>query len=130
MVGLEYFFDPLLSHPFDKVGYLLAFILSFAGIPLGVFVGKTATTGQHHSLGYVVFRWYKANRPALASCFLAHQLINLRVILFKGINHISFFLKCSCSDCFGISKRRIIRLDLFIAKPKFLYKKYLSVDKF
>ena len=93
MVGLEYFFDPVLSHPFDKVGYLLALVVSFAGITFGVFICKAASTGQHDGLGYIVLRGDEANGAALACRLLPHQLINLRVILLKSIYHISFSLK-------------------------------------
>ncbi len=61
VVGLEELFGTLPRHYLDKVGHLLAFIISPAGVTLGVFVGKTTSAGQHYGPGYIVLRGDKAN---------------------------------------------------------------------
>ena len=95
ILGFEQFFRPLLSHPLNQVGYLLAFVVSSAGVTFGIFIGQAASAGLHHGSGYVVFRRDESNRAALARPFLSYKFVNLGVIMFEGRYHIGFSLDYS-----------------------------------
>ena len=90
VVGLEQFLRALLGHFLDQVGHLLALVVSPPRVAFGVLVGQASAAGQHDGPGNVVLRRDQADGPALARLLLAHQFINLRIVLFKCVGHILF----------------------------------------
>ena len=55
VVGAEEFFGAVDGELFDYVGVVLAAVVAFAGVALGVFVGKDGAEGVEDGAGDVVF---------------------------------------------------------------------------
>ena len=90
VVGLENLLGAVLGHFFDQVRDLLAFVVAFTGVALGIFVRQAARGGRHDGPRDVILGRNQADRAALAHFFLSDQFVYLRIVLFEGCPHTGF----------------------------------------
>lgn len=86
-VCAEELFGAVDGEVFDLVGDLLAFIVAFARVAFGVFIGQAASGGFHHGLGDVVLRGDHADGGVLALLLLLDEVGDSGVGFGDGRKH-------------------------------------------